>query len=270
MAALAGIEKPVRADETAFFVMPEIPYGQRTVGVDLTLGRIDIFRFIGDASLIGLEGAMSWGLSEQLALNGRLGIVRASDDNDDGTSLDNLTIGMTYRLLTDDRGAGTSALAIDASLSLPTASDSDNSGVAALTWGVFYQPDVGRYLPDATTLRVSGTYRLLTGRLMAQAELGLQQLIVDDVDDLTLLRLGMGVGYLAAPRVALIAELTTVSDIIGDNFDNDEDFWHVLDLGARIGLGNGGTLGIRFYLPLDDALRDLDIVGLMLNYQAAL
>jgi hypothetical protein len=92
-------------------------------------------------------------------------------------------------------------------------------------------------------------------------------LVIQGADDLLLLRLGLAGGVHVASQLALIAEVTTVSDILDDRA-TQEDFLHTLDLGLRH-VGPGSTFGARLYYPLDRSLRRLDILGVGFDFQTS-
>lgn len=255
---------PARADWPRPFVMPPIAAGPEFYS-EVMLGTMDFGPL--EATMLGFEFGFRHRF-DRLGISGGIPIAHVDTDNWDGTSLGNLTAGIDYLVAGSVRGQRHSATSIGATLSLPTASDGGDSALAALGHSTFRVPDPGRYLPDTTTIRVFGDWRTGTGEWFFQGELGMHALVRDGADDEVLFRLGVGGGVALSPAAALIAELTTMTDILDD--DNDpEDFLHTLDLGVRF-LGGNSIFGIRLYLPLDDSMRNRDALGLGFDFAVRL
>ena len=257
LALVATAFTDARADRTAPFVMSDMRGGNRA-GVDVVFGSIDYG--ITDVTVIGLEGLLDFELTPRLGLHAGLPLVHARDGgtNYDGSSLGNLTVGLSYLLSTEHRGDSRRLVGISGSVSLPTASDSGDSGFAAVLHSVFRLPDPGRFLPNTTTVRLHGDYRYESGKAFLQAQRGVHQLIIDGPDDATLLRIALGAGARLSNTATALFTLTTMSDILDDS--DGEDFWHELDVGVRFKVTRG-AVGARLFLGLDDS-RDYFGVGI--------
>ncbi len=262
---LAGVilltSAPAGADEMSPYMMADMHSSTPSATGELMFG------FIDDATLIGLEGSLRWPVG-RWSFGGRLPLMYSRGEVNDGAALGNVTIDGTYLISARRRQGSRRSVGLNLSLSLPTATDNAaDSRAAAVEFSQFFVVEPGLYRPDATTIRVNGEFRTQGRRHFAQAELGLHQLIINDFDDLTLLRLGLAAGFLLSSRVALIGEFTTVSDVIDDS--DDENFWHTLDIGLRI-LTQSGNLALEVYLPVDDSMRGRGAWGVLLAYQARL
>lgn len=244
------------AEVSAPFVMPDLR-NHHEVGGGMMYGSADLGIF-GNATLFSFFGQYRRPITDRLGFAATLPIAYASGDLADGTSLGNLTFETSYLLTVESAANQRRFAAFRASLSLPTASDGGNASEAALAHAIFYVPDPGLFLPDTTTLRLSGDYRIEWARAFFQANLGLDVLVISEADDVPYIRLGLAGGFTASERIALVAELTNMSDVLDDS--GGEDYLHTLDLGLNIGLPRG-HLALRLYFPLDDSRRDLDIFG---------
>lgn len=247
------------ADETAAFVMADTHTYERAIGTALTIGGH------ADATLVGMEGTVRWPLGERWALGARLPLVFARSSMANDLALGNLTFSATVILNAEAQRQDTYLSALALSISAPTAGITDDDGInGAARFAAFYVPDPGLYRPDTTTVRVYYSLRSQGHSYFGQLEVGLQQLIIEDIDDQTRLRLGMAVGVNVSSNIVLVAELSNVSDILDDA--NGEDFWHTLDVGMRANTGTG-HVGLRVYLPLDRSSRDQDMLGVTLGYE---
>ncbi len=242
------------------FQMPDV-YSNNLLTAELMLGTVDGSPF-DDFTVFALELGGSFSISPKLHLTGLLPIASTTQDGTD-TALGNLTLGLEYILSAARRGANVKAWSIGGSLSAPTASDSGGGFATSAIHGFFRAPYPGRYLPNTTAIRIHGQFRLDAQKIFFQAQGGINHLIIDGGDDDMLLRFGLGLGIAPARAVTLIAELTTLSDIV-DDADGD-NFVHSLDLGARFRAGAGTQIGVRLYLPLDDVFRDSDVMGLAVD-----
>lgn len=244
------------------FQMPEV-YGHHKLGLDFMFGQISAAPFVDEINLMALELFGAYRVSRRLYLHARLPLGYASAEDYSGTALGNLTLGLEHRLSTSFSRGQLTAWSLGGSVSLPTASDSGDAGLASVLHGAFRLPYPGRYYPDTTALRVHGQFRLDTRSVFLQGQAGLNMLIIDGADDWMLLRFGLALGVSLGRSAVLIAELTTMSDILDDS--DGDNFWHSLDLGVRFRAGTHTRVGIRVYLPLDAAYRDQDIWGIGLD-----
>jgi len=181
-----------------------------------------------------------------------------------GTAIGNFTLGV--RAL-DSGMIGSGArrvLGVELSASVPTAADEDEAGLASLETSLAHLPhDPGRYLPNTTTLRLGGAAQIYGEHFMVQGNAGVDAFIYDtDSDDDTdfALRLGVAAGFRATYELAILAEvggLIALDDgILGDDNDGVGSF----DVGLRYA-SESFVAGLRAYVPLDDLLRDLDMLG---------
>ena len=264
LALLLGATATARADWPRPFVMPPLANGPEFTG-EIMVGTIETGPL--EVTLLGFEfGARH--RFDRLGIHGSLPVIHADTDNWDGTSLGNLTAGMDYQVAGSIRGRRHSLVAVGASLSFPTADDNGDGSLAAGVHSAFRVPDPGKYFPDTTTIRVFSDWRTGSDEWFFQGELGMHALVHDNADDQILFRLGLGAGVAVSPMAALIAELTTMTDILDDD-NGAEDFLHTLDLGVRF-LGGSSIFGIRLYVPLDDSMRNRDALGFAFDFAARL
>jgi len=117
----------------------------------------------------------------------------------------------------------------------------------------YYYQDLGRYWRYGHTLRLHGDAGWSRGPTFAELELGIDHHIGTGEyreSRQTLARLGVGVGVRPARSLALLAELTTLSNLLDVNptADDDGHFVHALQLGAR--WGDCVSLGLSLFVPL--------------------
>ena len=222
--------------------------GPNQLGAELMFGQMEI---LNDQTLIGIALHGQFELSPQAGLFARLPVAHVSNDIDSATSLGNATLGMNYLLTSHARAKSW----IDGSLSLPTAADDGEEAVAAGLFGLFWAPDPGLYLPDVTTLRARYNHRFRqasgNGLLLSA---GFQYLSVNDGDDDLRIPLAIGGNVQLSPKADFIGRFTTIVDLDAD--EDDDDFFHTLELGVSL-FGNGTSRAeILLYLPLDDFYRD--------------
>lgn len=246
---------------TAPFEMPVIAPGN-SFGGELMLGTMEPSPAGDNVTQIALELFGTAELTSRLSLRGRLPFAHTSDDNNSASSLGNLTVGLDYLLSTGRGATSVSAWSLGGSVSLPTASDTGDSRAAALLHGYFRVPYPGRYDPDTTAIRLYGQFRLDARKVFLQLQGGINHLIIDNFEDLMLLRFGTALGVSVGRTTTLLAELTFLTDFLDDSTD---DWWTNLDLGARFGLNRNLQLGARLFVPLDDTSRDLDIIGVAVD-----
>ena len=231
-------------------------------GGDLLYGNLDL-PIVGSASLIGLEVHGTFLVTPGLTLGGRLPIAHLSVNDNTGTSLGNLAAELAYQTSARPRSHGW----IEVSLSFPTAADSGDAGLAALTFADFWIPDRGKYAPNTTTVR--GSYHHAFGAPEQQLLLsaGAQYLSVDGDDDRLLLPLVIGGRIALGNRAAAIGRLTTLWDL--DARNGEDDFYHVIEAGLELLQLGKGTGELVVYVPLDDRYRqDLNAWGLRFGFAA--
>jgi hypothetical protein len=127
-----------------------------------------------------------------------------------------------------------------------------SSETAAAVASFFYQ-DLGRFWPYGHTLRLHGDGGWQYGPVFAQLQIGLDHhAATGEYRDYgqTLARLGLGAGVLARPDVALLAELTTLSNLF-DSKPTDaaesERVASALELGAR--WHRRLSVGVSLFVP---------------------
>lgn len=263
--------------DAAPFVMPDT--SERThAGVDVFFGTIDADEggalFTARAKVVTFEPYLDFALTPQLTLWGRLPIAYASaettilavEQQESDTLLGNAALGARFMTQAsyDLRAGG------GVSVHLPTADADDADGnfvdpPLAVSIVRFFQLE--RYAVDTTTLGGHGDLRFDAGRGFLQGQVAYMHLLAEDEDaeDADLLRFGVAAGFWVTSTVATMAELTTLSTILDDDVqfdasDEDEDFFHSLDVGLRFAQPQG-SLSLRFHLPLDDVFRDSDLLG---------
>jgi hypothetical protein len=188
------------------------------------------------------------------------------DDNVDccGFGLGNLTLGVRGLFSSLEGQGWRSVLGFDFLLSLATASDEGDDAVSA-SWAAFARQthDPGRYLPNTWTPRLSGHGQFYSSWFMLQVEGGLHLFLYDDDvpgDDSDIaVRLAMAAGVRATAELAILLELNSMVFVSED--EADDETVTSLDLGVRYG-GRGFAAGLRVFVPLDQSLRDLDMLGI--------
>jgi|GEM_PF-6829806 len=258
--AFAGLAAPAHAQRegmrTAPFEMPVVAPGN-SVGGEFMLGTMEPSPVADNATEIAFELFGTFEITDRLSLRGRLPLAYTSADNGH-SSLGNISAGIDYLLNANRSGSNATAWSIGGALSLPTAADSGGSLTASTLHGIYRVPYPGRYLPNTTTIRLYGQFRLDARKVFLQLQGGLNHWIIDRRDDLMLLRFGAALGVAAGRSTTLIGELTFLSDFLNDTND---DWWTNLDLGARFRVGNDLRLGVRLFVPLDRTSRDYNILG---------
>lgn len=182
------------------------------------------------------------------------------DDGQDccGLALGNVTLGARGLWSSLHDSGLRSVVGGELALSLASASDDGEGATAARMAAIARLPhDPGRYLPDTWTPRLVGHGQIYGDWFMAQLEGGLHLFLYDDDggDDSDLgIRLALAAGVRATAELAFLAEINNMI------FAGDDDTASSLDIGVRYG-ATGFVFGLRLYLPLDDAARDLDMLG---------
>jgi len=282
MVVLAGAlgAAPALADspglgEAAPFLMPDTSERSHA-GVDVFFGSFDAdeggLLFSAKATVVTFEPHLDVALTPQITLSGRLPVAYAQATNtvlgaeldESDTMLGNAALSARFMSQASRSARAGGGVFVN----LPTASGDDdpedlvNPQAAVTGVRIFH---LERYIADTTTLGVHGDVRFDLGRAFVQGQVVYMHLIADDEDaaegqDADLLRLGVAAGFWLTPMVAAMGELTTLSTSLDDDIqlngsDEDEDFFHSLDIGLRYA-GAQWSLGARFHLPLDDLFRD--------------
>lgn len=222
-----------------------------------------------DLAAITFDLAADIRIAPHWVLIGRLPVSHLSIDGDPDAegccdlALGNFTAGARglWSALRSDNTRSVAGFEISASL--PTASDDGDGGASAAGAAFARLPeDPGRYAPDTTVLRFVGLAQFYGRRFMAQAELGAHLYLLDedvygDSSDLAL-HLALGAGIRATYTTSILLELNSLF------FDSDEfagnDSVSSLAFGVRYA-SDKLVLGGRLYYPIDEGLRDLDMIG---------
>jgi hypothetical protein len=247
--------------------MPDLtPEGR--AGVEIMVGTFD--SFLGDTTVMRLDLSGQFKVAPKFLITALLPIAYADVDvalvdDDDGLGLGNLRVGGLFTSTSPRGNGGLMRLGLGFAVSLPTASDSDEAGAAALLNALFFIPDFSRTLPNTTAIHLHGDVRHEGAGLFFQGQLGLDHLLLEDEqEDLSLLRFGLAGGFSFTSHMAALLELTTISNLLEDDEGDDEEFVHTLDVGMRY--HDPTTIaGARIYIPLDDQLRDADMLGFALD-----
>jgi hypothetical protein len=285
VAAVTGAALPAHADETTApvrpFILPDLS-GLTLIGVEFQLTRwstpllpgseqeLDVTSFTTDL-VADISVAPHWVILLRLPTSfaSTDPELEIGEDECCGAALGNLTLGVRgLRSSAYDTGLRT-VLGGEMSVSLPTAPDEGEGGLStSLATFARFPHDPGRYLPNAGTIRLAGGAQFYGQHFLLQAGLGVDAFIYDDdVDDSAdiAVRLGAGGGYRFTYALAAIAELNGLVLADGDSTGaGDDDVIGSLDVGLRYGT-DALVLGIRGYLPLDDAFRDVDAFGVGLD-----
>jgi hypothetical protein len=188
----------------------------------------------------------------------------------------NLTVGVR-RLFSSVEDQGWHwVLGFDVLLSVATASDEHDrtASAAAKAAAAFARQthDPGRYLPNTWTPRLTGHAQLSSTRFLLQAEAGLHFFLYDDVanDDYDLaVRVALAAGIRANAKLAFVLELNNMIFLAEDDraelhfypaILHSNETVSSIDVGLRYE-GQGFAAGLRIFVPLDDSLRDLDMLG---------
>lgn len=249
-------------------------------GVDVFFGSFDADQgglfFTTRATVVSFEPHLDLALTDAITLSGRLPVAHARsevtvlgvEDEASETLLGNVSLGGRYMAqVSRTLRAGGGAF-----VNLPTSEEDGAPGLAdpATAAALAQLFHIERYLPATAALGLHGDLRVDVGRGFVQGRGELMFLVNDDDDDggeddeMSLLRFGVAAGFWLTPTLAAMAELTTLSTILDDEAqisdDEDEDFLHGLDLGVRYAQAQW-SLSARFHLPLDDFLRENDLLG---------
>ena len=241
-------------------VAPTAKAGLSTAEAELLFGTLRMADT--DATLFDLSLRAGLRLGERVRVSGEIPVAHARAGAGGGTTLGNVTAGISS-ILSQSAGAdGSQTVSAGGSVSFPTASSEGDRRAAAEALGRFHVDDPGLYRPETTAVRLHGDYRIRSGNLSFQSQLGLHTHVIEDTDDELLLRAGLAGALHLSSAVALLSELTTISRAIDDA--GGEQFLHTLDVGLRYRAGTT-RFGLRVYVPLDDSLRQQQMFGVGVN-----
>lgn len=264
--APAALAERGSSDHDRLFVSGDLS-SDNNGGLELLAGTLKTGLFgNSEVTVVTADLVGDFFVSPNLKLHARLPTIYYANDNNNegGTGIGNVTAGLRFIAAGRDKS---SRFGLGGSVSLPSASDDGEGGAAAFYGGVFRNlHDPGRYLPNVTTIRTEADLLLSSDRIYVQGQLGVQVLLFEDGnafpfggdDQQNLLRLCVGGGAWLAPKLALLAEVTSFSDILEN--DDDDDFVHTLDTGVRYH-GGDVSASVRLYVPFDEGERTEDAVG---------
>ncbi|MEM9487486.1 MAG: hypothetical protein AAGC55_00010 [Myxococcota bacterium] len=271
LAVFLGGSAPAAAHPPPFWWMGDLS-GSSRAGFELGVGSGDpsgLDTVVVSAALFAeIAVGQQWTVLARLPFAyGRFGPVDGIGPDTSATALGNVQLGVQladriWRGRAVDLRLGTALV-----LSLPTASDEGGGAMTAVAATRFSLPDSGRYDPNTTTARLRGDVRIEGQRLFAQGEIAAEMTFRSEVpagaDDSELgLVMGVGAGVTLSPYYAVLAELTTISDILEDS--DGENFSHVLDVGVRF--HNAAIMaGFRVYVPVDSQPRRDDTIGVAID-----
>jgi hypothetical protein len=269
-------DAPGLSDATPF-LMPDTSE-RAQAGVDVFVGTVNADQggvlFSAEATVLTFEPYIDIALTDELKLWGRVPLAYADakttvlgvEQNESDTLLGN--VGLGARIMTQvsyDLRVGGGVL-----VHLPTANGDDVDGnlvdppLATMVTRIF---QLERYVPDTATVGAHADVRFDVGPAFLQGQVMYMHFLAEDEgdEDADLLRLGAAAGFWVTPTIATMAELTTLTTVLDDDVqlnasNEDEDFFHSLDLGLRFAQKRW-TLALRFHLPLDDVFRDNGLLG---------
>ncbi|HWN68874.1 MAG TPA: hypothetical protein VNM90_14650 [Haliangium sp.] len=260
--ALACVSMPgaAVAHPPPFYWMPDLSVHSR-VGVELIPGNYD--RGGESAILVPASVFAEFALTENVVLLGRVPFAYVDRvgllDDEGAFALGNVGLGLQLAGSSGEPHQGRLLYGIGALVHAPTASDEGDQGAAAARVASFLVPDRGRYLTDATTVRVRAGLRYESEMVFLQGEVGVDHQIYQDVDDRDDLLLGVGLGLGLDDYWALLGELTALSNVLED--DAESELLPVLDVGLRY--HNPDLMaGLRVYWPFHESYRDASAIGL--------
>jgi hypothetical protein len=244
-----------------FYWMPDLSAHSR-VGVEVIPGNLD---GAGDtAFLVPASVFAELAVNDLLVILARVPFayvdrVGVADPDQGAFALGNASLGLELSGASELGRDSLLLFGLGALVHLPTASDEGDERLAAARAAAFLVPDRGRYLPDITTVRVRADLRVEAGMVFVQGEVGLDHQIREDIDDRTDVLFGAGLGLSFSDYVALLGELTALSDILDD--DGDSELLPTLDVGLRYH-DPGVMAGVRVYWPFHDSYRADRAIGL--------
>ncbi len=252
---LAALRAPARAQERPF-TMPDLSGAER-LGLRGTVGAAHFEPGYDSGadehtmmvSSLLLEGEASLG---PLAVTGVLPVAMVAgglDDEPDGVAVGNPTLDAVARVPLEVADH-TFLVGAGAGGSLGLAGSETSTAAAAL-----YYQELGRFWSYGHTLRAHGDAAWRHGRLFAQVQLGVDWHLADGEYSQyrqALLRLGLAAGVHAFEDVAILAELTTLSNVLDVSPTDEAESDHVaqtLELGAR--WNREVSAGASLFVPLE-------------------
>ncbi len=248
-AALLLLTEATAAAQLRPFVMSGLA-DESGIGLDTGIG------FSDPATVAHADLVADLRVSRLVAVFGRFPLVIADTEQSTGLGIGNVTVGWRYYFLEERSGATRYAFAHQGSVSLPSASDSGDGGVAANENAFFYAPYCPGWYGNETTLRLGGDFLVETARLFFQA--GLAAHIYFEGEEVAM-RLGLAAGVNVSSTIALVGEFSMLTVF-------DEGTFDALDLGARWQSG-ANRFGARFTLPLHSGARDASAFGVGFDFR---
>jgi hypothetical protein len=184
-------------------------------------------------------------------------------------ALGNLTLGGRGLWARRHASGLRSVIGGELTIAVPTASDGGNRGASSAESAFAQLPhDPSLYAPNLTAVNFTLLSQLYHRWWLLQAEAGLSLYFFDDDvagdDHLDVSgRVALGGGVRVTYKLAVLAELGARffdSDLIATG----DDTMTSVDLGVRYA-SSAFIVGARFYLPLDSAQRDVDMLGFGLD-----
>jgi hypothetical protein len=223
-------------------------------GGELTFVRPDSDGGFKDTTLLRFDAHGQY-ISQASGLGGYLSVpfTYASGNNDSISSLGDIEVGGLF--LPAGIRSSSFMLVLRGGLTLPTASDAFDKAIVGLAGTLTRLTDYYQVIPQGTSLRLGASPIFTSGNLFGRVDLGLD-LNLDNSSDKsahTFLRFNLGGGIWATPDVAITAELSTLTDLDGDN--NADNNLANFALGARFRAGTVQPY-IGLVLPLDNDVSD--------------
>jgi hypothetical protein len=210
-------------------------------------------------------------VAREVVVYGMLPLAHGRGSGESQTDPGNITLGGRWV-----RRGGDARVGLGAAIALPTAPEvnffsGSDSGAAAYGAAVLQFDRVADFLAEITAYRLLGDLRFDRGGAFAQLEAGYDRLEVDGADEgLDVLHLDVGAGVHVSPRLALLAEFTTLSLALEDEgFDEGEKTFHALYAGGRYAPGRA-RMGLYLFVPVDIPIETANALGLGFDVVAPL
>lgn len=170
--------------------------------------------------------------------------------------------------------SGSVEIGLNGAIYLPTADEldfTDEDGLSTYAGFIGNIPrDPAKFYPDTLCIRPGVSGRIpVAGHGYFQVDASLLMLFYSgdqDLDDeqANFLHVTFGGAFPVTQNTAIVAELATLGDVFDEGDDGivgeENDWMHSLELGVRQELGRM-SLGARVYFPLEEELRDQEIIG---------
>lgn len=174
-----------------------------------------------------------------------------------GFGIGNATLGVSAPIYRRGRLSLAGALSVSAPTAGAIRDDADLNPRYAAMAGI--TRDAGLYLPDTTTVRADAAGHFqLSRRTWLAASAGAHLWLPDDG---LVVPLTVGAGWRMTQRLASDVAFTTIAKPDAEN----EVFLHAIELGVAW-RGRHDAIRARLHVPLDDSLRDLDMLGAGVSY----